>query len=74
MGGKSRTELDPLQATATNNPRFRHQCVRITIQRLSRRTVCRVRVREISGRYKFGEIFALSKDGEGVHAPAQDRP
>ena len=24
---KSRTELDPLPATATNNPRFRHHCV-----------------------------------------------
>ena len=29
VGGKSRTELDPLPATATNNPRFRHQCVKI---------------------------------------------
>ena len=30
--------------------------------RLSVRTVCRVR--EISGRYKFGEEIALSKDGD----------
>ena len=36
------------------------------------RTVCRVR--EISGRYKFGEEIALSKDGEGVHAPAPGSP
>ena len=34
----------------------------ITIQRLSVRIVCRVR--EISGRYKFGEEFALSIDGD----------
>jgi hypothetical protein len=37
-------------------------CEEFTIQRLSVRTVCRVR--EISGRYKFGEEFALSLDGE----------
>ena len=39
---------------------------------LSVRTVCRVR--EIFGRYKFGEEFALSKDGEGVHAQAPRSP
>ena len=39
---------------------------------LSVRTVCRVR--ENSGRYKFGEEIALSKDGEGVHAPAPGSP
>ena len=52
---RGKIEIDPLPATATNNPRFRHQCVRITIQRLSERTVCRACVREIFGRYKFGE-------------------
>ena len=44
----------------------------IAAGRLSVRTVCRVR--EIFGRYKFGEEFALSKDGEGVHAQAPRSP
>ena len=31
-------------------------------------------MREISGRYKFGEEFALSIDGAGVHAHAPGSP
>jgi hypothetical protein len=71
MSGKGRSShVHP----PVNDPSFRHQCVwnGITIQRLSVRIVCRVR--EISGRYKFGDEFALSIDGAGVHAHAPGSP
>ena len=54
---------DPLTCTRRSTiPRSDTSVCGITIQRLSVRTVCRVR--EISGRYKFGEEIALSKDGD----------